>query len=174
MWHNWSWGLELSAFVSCGSGQSALHRGCHALCGNNGFWEQLVTPSSRERGVTLILLSPPRKAGYIFQLPEEQCGAVAAAWEKRRLLKKKTLAVPFRAAAEMRKLHSPASSPLSWLLCMHSPAFLSSAELQGQEQPLPAALQPQQGTVSEGGQATVQLFGVALHLLNGSSIILFK
>lgn len=51
---------------------------------------------------------------------------------------------------------------------MHSPAF------QGQEQPLRAALQPLQGTVSERGQATVQLFGVALHLLNGSSVILFK
>lgn len=167
--------LEMGfAFVSCGSGQSALHRGCRARCGNNGFWEQLVIPSRRERGVTLILLSPPRKAGYIFQLPEEQCGAVAETWEERRLLKEKTPVVPFRAAAEMRKLHSPASSPLSWLLCMHFPAFLSTAELQGQEQPLPAALQPQQSTVSEGGQATVQLFGVALHLLNGSSIILFK
>lgn len=57
---------------------------------------------------------------------------------------------------------------------MHFPAFLSSAEFQGQEQPLPTALQSQPGTVSEQGQATVQLFGVALHLLNGSSIILFK
>lgn len=133
---------ELAAFVSCGSGQSALHRGCRAHCGNNGLWEQLVISSSREKGVTLILLSPPRKAGYIFQLPEEQCAAVAATWQKRRLLKEKTPAVPFRAAAEMRKLRSPASSPLSWLLCMHAAAFLSSAELQGQEQPLPAALQP--------------------------------
>lgn len=59
--------------------------------------------SSRERGVTLILLSPLRKAGYLFQLPEEECGALAATCEKRRLLKKKTWAVPVRSAAEMRK-----------------------------------------------------------------------
>lgn len=78
--------------------------------------------------------------GPIFQLPEEQFSVVAAIWEERRLPKKKTLAVPVREAAEMMKRSSPpASSPLSWLLCMHSQALLSSAELQGQEQPLPAA-----------------------------------
>ena len=76
----------------------------------------------------------------VFQLPEEQFGAVAATWDERRLLKKKTLAVPVRGAAEIMKRSSPpASTPLSWLLCMHSQALLTSAELQGQEQPLPAA-----------------------------------
>lgn len=89
-----------------------------------------------------VLLPPPRKARKTrpaFQLPKEQLSAVAATWEERRLLKKKTLAVPVRGAVEMMKRSSPASSPLSWLLCMHSQALLSSAELQGQEQPLPAA-----------------------------------
>lgn len=75
----------------------------------------------------------------------------------------------------MMKRSSPSAfSPFFWLLCMHCQALLSSAELQGQEQPLPAASGPQQGALSEQGQATVLPFGVALHLLNGSSIILFK
>lgn len=105
MCHAWSWGLQLPAFVSCGSGQSALHRGCRAHCGNNGFWEQLVViPSGRERGVTLIPLSPPRKAGYIFQWPEEQCGAVAATWEKKRLLKQNPLAVIFQRSSRNEEL----------------------------------------------------------------------
>lgn len=73
----------------------------------------------------------------------------------------------------MKRSFPPASSPLSWLLSMHSQALLSSSELQGQEQPL-QLLWPQQGALSEQGQATVQPFGVALHLLNGSSVILFK
>lgn len=60
--------------------------------------------SSRERGVTLILLSPPRKAGYIFQLPEEQCGAVAVTWEKRGLLKKNTWACTFQGSSRSEEM----------------------------------------------------------------------
>lgn len=68
--------------------------------GSNLLWYQ----SGRERGVTLIPLSPPRKAGYIFQWPEEQCGAVAATWEKRRLLKQNPLAVIFQGSSRNEEL----------------------------------------------------------------------
>lgn len=57
---------------------------------------------------------------------------------------------------------------------MCSQVLHSFAELQGQEQPVLQLLQPQQGARSEQGQATVRLLGVALHLLNDSSIIIFK